>query len=69
MTTGEMLQWTNRLNSILSGYPGLKDERLANMMTDLERAYGIPALYSELYEMSNPFVISLYHTVSDERSL
>jgi len=69
MTFGEMKAWTERFHSICSGYPGLRDQRLANMMTDLEHAYGIPALQNDLYEASNPFVMQLYRTVSEERDL
>lgn len=71
MTFGEMLTYTNRLKEInCSNAPQfIRDRRLANLMTDLERSYGIPALRNEEFEKENPFVMQLYRTVSEERSI
>jgi len=69
MTAGEMLGYTKRLNAILGGYMGLRDQRLSQLMTDLEQAYNIPMLKDEQFEKENPFLMSLYRAVSDERSI
>jgi len=71
MTVGEMLQYTNRLKEILaSNAPRfIKDRRLANLMTDLEQAYGIPVLRNIEFEKENPFLMQLYRTVSEARSI
>lgn len=71
MTFGEMLQYTNRLKEILeSNAPqSIKDRRLANLMTDLEQAYGIPILRDQEFEKENPFVMQLYRTISEARSI
>jgi len=68
MTTGEMRIWTERFNQILGGAQTLKDKRLAQLMTDLERAYSIPFLNDEEYNQKNPFVVSLYRAVSEART-
>jgi hypothetical protein len=70
VTTGEMKKWTDRLTSIL----GIKDEslrerRLVNMMDDLALVYSIPTLNNKAFNEANPFVIKLYRTVSEMRSL
>jgi len=71
MTVGEMLQYTNRLKEIIhSNAPKLvKDRRLANLMTDLEQAYAIPSMRNENFEKENPFLMQLYRTVSEARSI
>jgi len=69
VTVEEMLKFTKRFKEIMEHNSDTKDERLANLMTDLERAYGIPALNDEEFNKKNPFVMSLYRTVSDARSL
>lgn len=70
MTVGEMLLYTNRLKEIMSGKPSHeRDVRLANLMTDLEQAYGIPSLRNESFETANPFVMQLYRAVSEARSI
>lgn len=71
MNTGEMLGFTNRLKSITESKVSShhKDLRLANLMTDLEGAYQIPALQDEQFEKQYPHLMQLYRTVSDERSL
>ena len=70
MTTGEMLMFTKRLKNILEANAPqvVKDARLANLMSDLEKAYNIPMLRSENFEKQNPFVMQLYCTVSEARS-
>ena len=69
MTFGEMRKWTERFNQILGGAQTLKDKRLANLMTDLEQAYGIPILRDQEFEKENPFVVQLYRAVSESRSI
>jgi|GEM_PF-1286151 len=71
MTTGEMLQYTNRLKEIIhSNAPQfIKDRRLANLMTDLEQAYNIPTLRDQEFEKENPFVMQLYRTISEARDI
>lgn len=71
MTVGEMLQYTNRLKEILESNAPLfiKDRRLANLMTDLEQAYGIPILRDQEFEKENPFLMQLYRTISEARSI
>ncbi|WP_017726734.1 hypothetical protein [Halalkalibacterium ligniniphilum] len=73
MTTGEMLGFTNRFKEIMTckSYQ-LKQKRLANLMSDLERLYQIPLFGHERiqdFQKKNPFVIQLYGTVSAARSL
>lgn len=69
MTMGEMMAWTKRLKEITESEDSsdVKDQRLANMMTDLEVAYRIPALRNETFEKQNPHVMQLYRTVSESR--
>lgn len=69
MTTGQMLNYTKRLKEIISGKKSLRDVRLANLMTDLEVAFNIPMFKKESFEIDNPFLMQLYHTVSEARSL
>lgn len=70
MTAREMLHYTNRLKEIRNiKNTNIRDNRLANMMSDLESQYDIPALRnSSRYAEVDPFVMQLYHTVSDERT-
>lgn len=71
MTVGEMLEWTNRFNEILeskiSNY--FKNLRLAALMTDLEHSYEIPLLNDEDYNAKYPFVIQLFTSVSNARTI
>ncbi|MEK4181754.1 hypothetical protein NSQ61_20135 [Aeribacillus sp. FSL K6-1121] len=71
MTAGEMLMFTKRFKNILSSKTpqSIKDARLANLMSDLERAYNIPMLRNENFEKQNPFVMQLYRTVSEARDI
>lgn len=68
MTFGEMRIWTERFNQILGGAQCSKDKRLAQLMTDLERAYDIPILNDEEWNKRNPFVYQLYRAVSEARN-
>ena len=57
MTTYEMLQFTERFNSILNGCEKLKKQRLTNMLSDLR----------ELRALENDgFLFQLYQTVVEE---
>lgn len=69
MTVGEMLKLTKRFKEIEGCDSGIKDVRLANMMTDMERLYNIPALNNEEFNKENPFVIAMYRAVSEARSI
>lgn len=64
-----MLQYTKRFKEIMNGPSSLRDSRLANLMSDLENAYLVPASRNENFEKENPFVMQLYRTVSEERSI
>ena len=70
MTTGEMIEYTNRFKGIMSMPDSYtRDVRLASLMTDLE-GYGIPMFGKERivdFENHNPFVMRLYRTVSESR--
>lgn len=67
MTVGEMLGLTNRFKEIISFNSAEQGERLANLMTDMEVAYDIPILNNENFNKKNPFVISMYRTISEAR--
>lgn len=69
MTVEEMLKLTKRFKEIERCDSSIKDVRLANMMADMEQAFDIPTLYCEEYNKRNPFVMSMYRTVSEARSL
>ena len=69
MTVGEMLKWTERFNQILGGAQTLRDKRLAQLMSDLEKAYNIPSLNDEEWNKRNQFVYQLYRAVSEARNL
>jgi hypothetical protein len=73
MTMREMSKWTRRLLDILnSDTPtDLKDQRLANLMSDMEEAYQIPVLDREKrkqFEKQNPFVMAMYNAVAEARA-
>jgi hypothetical protein len=44
-----------------------KDERLAELMTKMERQFRIPAFRNEAYEKANPDVMRVYRKISDAR--
>lgn len=69
MTVKEMLGYTNRFKDIMAANSLLhiQNGRLANLMSDLEEAFGIPALRNAEYEATNPHVLMLYRTVSEAR--
>ncbi|MBP3037952.1 hypothetical protein J9303_00325 [Bacillaceae bacterium Marseille-Q3522] len=71
MTAGEMLAYQTRLKAILKSKlsQAQKDRRLASLMSDLETGYSIPMLRNEKFEAENPFVMMLYKTVSEARSI
>ncbi|WAA10313.1 hypothetical protein [Fervidibacillus albus] len=69
MTVGEMLAYTKRFKEIMRCSSSLRDLRLASLMNDLEQAYEIPALRNKEFEKQHPFVMQLYKTVSEARSL
>lgn len=69
MTAGEMLGYTKRVVEIIKSEAtdGIKNERLANLMTDLERAYQIPSLIGNATNV-DPIALEFYRFVSEERS-
>lgn len=69
MTTGEMLIYTSRFKEIMNGSKSLRNSRLANLMSDLEQAYAIPSTRNEKFEKENPFLMQLYRTISEARSI
>ncbi|PWA08626.1 hypothetical protein DCC39_14395 [Pueribacillus theae] len=68
MTVGEMDKLTKRFNSILSGWPGLRTQRLENLLFDLEEAYGVPGYQNESFAKESPVLSQLYDTVFEEFS-
>lgn len=46
-----------------------KSRKLAELMTELEREYKVPALRNEVWERKNRAVIALYRKISLSRSL
>lgn len=70
MTFGEMQRYTKRFNDILRvTNEQIKQRRLANLMTDLEMAYRIPALNNKEFNRNHTELMQLYRSVSAERSL
>ena len=69
MTTGDMLGYGKRLINIVrsDSAEDIKNERLANLMTDLERAYQIPSLLANATNV-DPIALQFYQMVSNERS-
>lgn len=45
----------------------LRTRRLANLMSDLEKMYGIPALRNPEFELQNPKLMAFYRKVSAAR--
>lgn len=46
-----------------------KDVRIAELMTVIERRYGIPMFRNEQWEKDNSYVISIYRQISNMRKL
>lgn len=68
MTFGQMYDYTQRFNEIMSGKKSLRDIRLANLMTDLEVAFNIPMFKKERFEEENVHLMQFYRTVSEART-
>lgn len=67
MTTGEMLELTKRLNSIVSSRSGwLKLRRLLLLKADMEEAYSINLLTAGKFKYSEPSLYQLHNTVEQE---
>lgn len=67
MTTGEMLELTKRLNSIVSSRSGwLKLRRLLLLKADMEEAYGINLLTAGKFKYSEPALYQLHNTLEEE---
>jgi len=71
MTVDELMIFSNRFNEIInsSSSDDIKDQRLANLMSDLERAYHIPFLRDEEFEKKHPRLMKFYRSVSYARKL
>lgn len=71
MTVGEMLTYTKRLNEIVSAKTTgrVRDKRLSNLMDDLQIAYDLPLLASNINECTNQYALALYTAVSETRTL
>lgn len=70
MTVGDMKRLQDRLQGILQKGGEFKNQRLANLMTDLEVTYAIPLFGKDriaAFEEGNPFVLQLYRAVSSYR--
>lgn len=69
MTAGDMLGYTKRLIGIVKSEAtdGIKKERLANLMSDLEQTYQIPSLIGNATNV-DPIALEFYRFVSEERS-
>ena len=67
MTTGEMLELTKRLNSILDiDSSGWKLRRLLRLKADMEEAYGINLLTTGKFKYSEPALYQLHNTIEQE---
>lgn len=67
MTTGEMLEVTKRLNSIVGSRSGwLKLRRLLRLKADMEEAYGINLLTAGRFKYSEPALYQLHNTIEQE---
>lgn len=63
-------EYEQRFNTILnlSKSPNEKDELLAILMTEMERAFQIPMIKNKAWEEENIEVYALYRKVSESRS-
>jgi len=71
MTVDELMDYAKRFNEIMDSRSSddIKDQRLANLMSDLERAYHIPFLRDEDFEKKHPRLMAFYRSVSYARKL
>lgn len=71
MSMAELKAYTNRFKEIIGSKApdDIKDIRLANLMTDLEKAYRIPFLRDEKFEREHPRLMAFYRKVSFSRKL
>ena len=71
MTVDELMIYSNRFNEIINSRSSddIKDQRLANLMSDLEKAYRIPFLRDEEFEARHPRLMAFYRSVSYARKL
>ena len=71
MTIDELITYSNRFNEIINSRSSddVKDQRLANLMSDLEKAYRIPFLRDEDFEKKHPRLMAFYRSVSYARKL
>ncbi len=71
MTIDEYMTYSNRFNEIINSNSSeeIKDQRLANLMSDLEKAYRIPFLRDEDFEKKHPRLMAFYRSVSYARKL
>lgn len=67
--TKELKKYHERYEKIMTMEPGReRDRRLAELMTELEREYRIPALRNPEWEAKNRVVIALYRKVAKSRT-
>lgn len=71
MTVGEMLAYTDRFHEIVNAKTSnrVKDMRLSNMMDDLQSAYDLPLLASNINECTNQYALAMYKAVAEARTL
>lgn len=70
MTNSELVTITARFKNVL----GVKDEvvkqqRLTNLMNDMEQIFNIPALNNPTFNQANPEIMILYRMVAKERNI
>lgn len=58
----DIVDWSNTIEY-------RKDERLAELMTDIEKMFHIPMMNDEDYYKANPEVITSYRKISDVRTI
>lgn len=71
MTVDELMGYAKRFNEIMDSRSSdeVRDQRLANLMSDLEKAYRIPFLRDEEFEKKHPRLMVFYRMVSYARKL
>jgi len=70
MTVGEMKDLTAKFNEIKTiKQPFTRNRKLADLMTYMEFTYNIPMLKKIEWERRNPFVVMMYRTISEARTI
>lgn len=68
-TKSDLERFHDRFIEILETKEPTRTSRLKNLMSDLEKAYHIPMLRNEMFEVGNVRVMHLYQCVSKARDL